>query len=56
MEDKKYNYTMRWRQSYNTWPSKDWLDEAINTIIEAMLENDTDYPEARAVIKRIKSL
>ena len=53
MEDKKHNYTIHWQQVYNTWPSSQWLDEAVNTIIEAALEH-SDYAEARSVIERIK--
>lgn len=55
MEDKKYNYTIHWQQSYYNWPSKQWLDEASNTIVESNLEN-SDYADAKSVIDRIKNL
>lgn len=55
MEDKKYNYTIHWHQSYNNWPSKQWLDEAVDIIVESNLEN-SDYTEAKSVIDRIKNL
>ena len=53
MEDKKYNYTMQWTQVYDNWPSKQWLDEAVDIIVEAALEY-SEYEEARMVIERIK--
>lgn len=53
MEDKKYNYTIHWQQSYDTWPSKQWLDEAVDTIVEAALEH-SNYAEALSLIERVK--
>jgi hypothetical protein len=53
MEDKKHYYTIHWQQSYNTWPSKQWLDEAVDAIVEAALEH-SDYAEACRVIERAK--
>ena len=53
MEDKKHYYTIHWIQPYESWPSKEWLDQAIDTVVEAALDH-SDYAEARAVIDRIK--
>ena len=53
MEDKKHNYTIRWRQVYNTWPSKQCLDEAVDSIVEEALKT-SDYTESRSVIERVK--
>lgn len=55
MEDKKYTYTIQWKQSYNTWPSQEWIDKAVDTIVESNLEN-SDYADAKSVIDRIKNL
>jgi hypothetical protein len=53
MENKKYNYTIQWRQAYDTWPTKHRLDEAVDTVVEAALEHSL-YTEARMIIERIK--
>lgn len=56
MEDKKYNYSIHWTQSYDNWiPSKQWIEEALESIVEHSLEDST-YKEANEVINRIRSL
>lgn len=56
MENKKYNYTIRWKQTYRNWiPSREWLDAADVAILEGKLEQQ-GLGQAQEVIERIKNL
>jgi len=55
----KHLYTIQWTQPYATaWqrPYMRGLQEQMEQVIEHYLEESTNYPDAMAVILRIKSL
>lgn len=55
MEDKKYYYSISWKQPYEYSISYDWIEQAQTDIVESKLESG-DFTEANEVLKRIMSL
>lgn len=53
MKDKKYSLNTEWQQEYPSWPTKQWLDEAREAVVEQKLEF-CNFQEAFAVINMIK--
>ena len=51
MENKKYNYTIRWVQPYDNWPSMEWLDEVESALLEFLVES-SDLSEAQEVLRK----
>jgi hypothetical protein len=55
----KYLYTIRWTQPYATPYQRPYmrsLQEQIEQVVERWLEDKTDYPEAKKVIRKIQAL
>jgi len=55
----KYLYTIRWTQPYATQHLRPYLrqlQEQMEMVIDKYLEESTNYPEAKAIIDKIKSL
>jgi hypothetical protein len=55
----KYLYTIKWTQPYATQYQRPYmrgLQEQMEQVVECWLEDEPDYPDARAVIARIMAL
>ena len=55
MNDKLYYYEIKWKQAYDNWPSREWLDAAEQAILESKVES-SNLQEANALLSRIKQL
>lgn len=53
MKDKKYSLNTEWQQEYPSWPTKQWLDEAREAVVEQKLEF-CNFQEALEIINKIK--
>ena len=55
----KHLYTVRWTQPYATYKQRPYLrglQEQLEQTVEQRLVDEPDYPDAKAVIKRIMQL
>ena len=55
----KHLYTVRWTQPYVTYQQRPYLrglQEQLEQMVEQWLVDEPDYPDAKAVIKRIMQL
>jgi len=55
----KHLYTIRWTQPYSTYQQQNYirsLQEQLEQMVEQWLVDEPDYPDAKAVIKRIMQL
>ncbi len=56
---KEYLYTIRWTQPYATQYQRPYmrgLQEQMEQVVESWLEDEPDYPDAKAIIERIMKL
>lgn len=50
MNDKKYSYTVSWKQNYDQWEKEmRAVDDILNILMELI-----DYADAKEVIERVK--
>ena len=55
----RHLYTIKWTQPYATYQQRPYLrglQEQLEQMVEHGLIDDPDYPDAKAVIKRIMQL
>lgn len=50
------NYNINWKQTYDNWPSLEWLNQAQEACIEQDLSTTDTYVEAKEIIERIMNL
>lgn len=48
-------YSFKWTQEYNVWPSQQWLAAAQEAILERQI-TDSEYKQAIDIINKIKQL
>lgn len=55
----RHLYTIKWTQPYTTYQQRPYLrclQEQLEQMVEQWLIDDPEYPDAKAVIKRIMQL